>query len=96
MTAGRWTPNIATLRRAERTSVIFEFQREIANGEWKALGLARTAADDFDVGGAVRALRATWNGSLPQGAYRIRSPEGDSRWRYGRVDRSGDFALIDD
>jgi len=35
--------------------VIFEFQREIANGEWKALGLARTAADDFDVGGAVRA-----------------------------------------
>ncbi len=76
--------------------MIFEFQREIANGEWKALGLARTAADDFDVGGAVRALRATWNGSLPQGAYRIRSPEGDSRWRYGRVDRGGDFALIDD
>lgn len=54
MTAGRWTPNIATRRLAERTSVIFEFQREIANGEWKALGLARTAADNFDVGGAVR------------------------------------------
>ncbi len=39
--------------------MIFEFQRKIANGEWKALGLARAAADDFDVGGAVRALRST-------------------------------------
>lgn len=42
--------------------MIFEFQREIANGEWKALGLARTAADDFDVGGAVPALRAGLSG----------------------------------
>jgi hypothetical protein len=94
MTAGRWTPNIATLHRAERARVIFEFQRELANGERKAL--ARIADDDFDVLAAVRALRATWNGSLPQGACRTRSPEGDSRWRYGRVDRGGSFALIDD
>jgi hypothetical protein len=40
MTAGRWTPSIAILRRAERARVIFEFQRELANGERKALGLA--------------------------------------------------------
>jgi hypothetical protein len=32
MTAGRWTPIIAILGRAKRTSVIFEFQRELANG----------------------------------------------------------------
>ena len=76
--------------------MLFEFQREIANGEWKALGLARTADDDFDVDAAVRALQATWNGPLPQGAYRTRSPEGDSRWRYGRVDRGGNFTLVDD
>jgi hypothetical protein len=76
--------------------MIFEFQRELANGEWKALGLARTTAEDFDVDAAVRALQATWNGPLPEGAYRTRSPEGDSRWRYGRVDRRGSFALIDD
>lgn len=69
MTAGRWTPNIATRGRAKRTKVIFEFQHELANGEWKAPGLARTAADDFDVGAAVRALR---------------------------VDRGGNFALIED
>jgi hypothetical protein len=53
--------------------VIFEFQRELANGEWKALGLARTADEDFDVLAAVQALRASW-----------------------RVDRGGNFALIDD
>jgi hypothetical protein len=96
MTAGRWTPSIASPGRARKTRVIFEFQRELANGEWKALGLARTAADDFDIVTAVRALQATWKGSLPEGAYRTRSPEGDSRWRYGRVDRSGNFALMDD
>jgi len=76
--------------------VIFEFQRELENGEWEALGLARTSGDEFDVGAAVRALQATWSSSLPQGAYRTRSPEGESRWRYGRVDRSGNFALLDD
>jgi hypothetical protein len=47
MTAGRWTPNTASLRRAKRTSVTFELQRELANGEWKALGLPPHTAD-FD------------------------------------------------
>ncbi len=70
MTAGRRTPNIVTRRLAEKTGVIFEFQREIANGEWK--------------------------GTRPCPHYRIRSPKGDSRWRYGRADRGGNFALIDD
>jgi hypothetical protein len=60
------------------------------------LGLSRTVADEFDVRGAVGARRASSNAPLPQNAYRTRSPEGDSRWRYGRVDRGGNFALIDD
>jgi hypothetical protein len=76
--------------------MIFEFQRELSNGEWRALGLARSGDDGFDVAAAVRALQATWGGSLPAGTYRLRSPEGDSRWRYGRVDRGGSFALVDE
>jgi hypothetical protein len=76
--------------------VIFEFQRELSNGEWKALGLARTGGGAFDVEAAVTALQATWDGPLPAGAYRVRSPEGASRWRYARVDRAGAFALVDE
>jgi hypothetical protein len=75
--------------------MMFEFQRELSNGEWKALGLSRSASDAFDVAAGVRALEATWNGPLPDGSYRVRSPEGDSRWRYARVDKSGAFRLID-
>jgi hypothetical protein len=76
--------------------VIFEFQRELSNGEWKALGLSRTSADEFDVDQAAEALRATWGGPLPPGAYRVRSPEGASRWRYARVGRGGEFVLVDE
>jgi hypothetical protein len=76
--------------------VIFEFQRELANGEWKALGLARTPGEEFDIAAGVRALKATWRGELPAGSYRVRSPEGESRWRYGQVDRSGSFKLLDE
>ena len=76
--------------------MIFEFQRELKNGEWKALGLSRTGTEDFDVDAAATALQATWAGPLPAGAYRVRSPEGDSRWRYARVGRNGEFVLIDE
>ena len=76
--------------------MVFEFQRELANGEWKSLGLSRSAEDDFDVAAGVRALKATWRGPLPSGSYRVRSPEGDSRWRYAQVDRTGAFQLIDE
>ncbi len=76
--------------------MIFEFQREISNGEWKALGLARTPGEEFDVAAGAQALEATWRGGLPIGSYRVRSPEGDSRWRYGQVDRTGAFRLIDE
>lgn len=76
--------------------MIFEFQRELSNGEWKALGLSRTGAEVFDPDAAAEALKATWNGPLPPGSYRVRSPEGESRWRYARVDRDGEFILIDD
>jgi hypothetical protein len=76
--------------------VIFEFQRELSNGEWKALGLSRSADDEFDIGEAVRALQATWKGPLPSGSYRVRSPEGESRWRYAQVDKAGAFRLIDE
>lgn len=76
--------------------MIFEFQRELANGEWKALGLARTQDDEFDIAGAARALEATWRGRLPTGSYRVRSPERESRWRYGQVDKAGAFRLIDE
>ncbi len=76
--------------------MIFEFQRELASGEWKALGLSRSAGDDFDVAAGVQALEATWRSRLPSGSYRVRSPEGDSRWRYARVDRSGAFRLVDE
>lgn len=75
--------------------MLFEFQRELSNGEWKALGLSRSAGDVFDVAAGVRALEATWKGPLPDGSYRVRSPEGDSRWRYARVDKTGAFQLID-
>jgi hypothetical protein len=76
--------------------VIFEFQRELSNGEWKALGLARTFEEKFDIAAGVEALAATWRNGLPAGSYRVRSPEGDSRWRYGQVDRTGAFRLIDE
>jgi hypothetical protein len=76
--------------------MMFEFQRELSNGEWKALGLSRSADDVFDVAAGVRALEATWNGPLPDGSYRVRAPEGDSRWRYARVDKAGTFRLIDE
>jgi hypothetical protein len=76
--------------------VIFEFQRELANGEWKALGLARTSDEDFDIAAGAQALEATWRGRLPIGSYRVRSPEGDSRWRYGQVDKTGVFRLLDE
>jgi hypothetical protein len=76
--------------------VIFEFQRELANGEWKALGLARTAAEEFDIAAGAQALEATWSGRLPSGSYRVRSPEGESRWRYGQVDKGGGFRLVDE
>jgi hypothetical protein len=76
--------------------VIFEFQRELSNGEWKALGLARTQGEEFDVAAGVRALEATWRGGLPFGSYRVRSPEGEGRWRYGQVDEAGAFRLIDE
>ena len=76
---------------------IFEFQRELSNGEWKALGLARTGDEEtFDLDAAATALQATWNGPLPAGSYRVRSPEGDSRWRYARVGRDGEFVLVDE
>jgi hypothetical protein len=76
--------------------MIFEFQRELGNGEWKALGLSRTATGAFDLDAAADALRATWAGPLPAGSYRVRSPEGGSRWRYARVGRSGEFVLVDE
>lgn len=76
--------------------MIFEFQRELSNGEWKALGLSRTATDAFDLDAAAAALQATWDGPLPAGSYRVRSPEGESRWRYARVGRDGEFVLVDE
>lgn len=76
--------------------MMFEFQRELSNGEWKALGLSRSAGDAFDVAAGVSALEAAWSGPLPDGSYRVRAPEGDSRWRYGRVDKTGTFRLIDE
>lgn len=33
----------------------------------EALGLSRSADDVFDVAADVRALKATWNGPLPDG-----------------------------
>jgi len=75
--------------------MIFEFQRELSNGEWRALGLSRTADDTFDLDAAAAALKATWKGPLPPGSYRVRAPEGDSRWRYARVDRGGEFVIVD-
>ena len=80
----------------ESSQVIFEFQRELSNGEWKALGLSRTGTELFDVDAAALALKATWDGPLPAGAYRVRSPEGDSRWRYARVGHDGEFVLVDE
>jgi hypothetical protein len=76
--------------------VIFEFQRELSNGEWRAMGLSRTGSEAFDLGAAAEALQATWDGPLPPGAYRVRAPEGDSRWRYARVGRKGEFVLVDE
>ncbi len=76
--------------------MMFEFQRELENGEWEALGLSRSAGDDFDVAAGVRALEATWKGPLPEGSYRVRAPQGDSRWRYARVEETGAFDLIDE
>jgi hypothetical protein len=32
--------------------MIFEFQRELASGEWKALGLSRSGGEDFEVDGS--------------------------------------------
>ncbi len=76
--------------------MLFEFQRERSNGEWMALGLSRSAADDFDVAAGAAALAATAHGPLPSGSYRVRSPQGDTRWRYAQVDEAGTFTLIDE
>lgn len=45
--------------------VIFEFQRELSNGEWKALGLSRSLTDEFEVDETVRAL-VTLEGAASQ------------------------------
>jgi hypothetical protein len=76
--------------------MLFEFQRELANGEWEALGLSRSEGESFDIDAAVTALRATVAGPLPSGSYRVRSPEGESRWRYATVGSVGDFRLVDE
>jgi hypothetical protein len=76
--------------------VLFEFQHELATGEWESLGLSRSADDDFDIAAGVAALRATLSGTLPSGSYRVRSPEGESRWRYAAVDPTGEFRLVDE
>jgi hypothetical protein len=76
--------------------MLFEFQHELENGEWEALGLSRSGGDSFDIDAGVSALEATWEGALPSGSYRVRSPEGDSRWRYATVDRVGTFRLVDE
>jgi hypothetical protein len=76
--------------------MLFEFQHELANGEWEALGLSRSGTDAFDIDAGVDALQATRQGPLPSGSYRVRSPEGESRWRYAAVDRAGAFRLVDE
>jgi hypothetical protein len=76
-------------------TVIFEFQRERADGEWEALGIARTAGGEFDLDAAVQALQAVWDGPLPSGSYRVRAVEGDGRWHFGEVGRSGSFKQLD-
>jgi hypothetical protein len=76
--------------------VLFEFQHELATGEWESLGLSRSADDDFDIVAGVDALRATRSGPLASGSYRVRSPEGESRWRYAAVDSVEEFRLVDE
>jgi hypothetical protein len=75
-------------------AVIYEFQRESADGEWEALGLSRGVSEEFDVGDAVAALRATQE--LEPGAYRVRAVEEEQRWHFGEVDDKGEFRLVDE
>ena len=74
--------------------VVFEFQRKLSNGEWRALALARTLGDRIDFDEALEALREAWSAPLPPGSYRARAAEGDGRWLYGAVDRRGRFSLL--
>jgi hypothetical protein len=50
MTAGRWTPNIATRRHAERTSVIFEFALSSRLGIRSSEGDGRWGYGRVDLG----------------------------------------------
>ncbi len=74
--------------------VIYEFQRECEDGEWEALGLARTASEEVDVRAGVSALRVTHE--FEPGTYRVRAVEDESRWHFGEVDAAGAFRLIDE
>jgi hypothetical protein len=74
--------------------VIYEFQKEGADGEWEALGLSRVVSDELDLGEAIAALRATRE--LEQGSYRVRAVEDERRWHFGEVDGAGDFRLLDE
>lgn len=73
---------------------MFEFQREAEDGDWQALGLARTG-DRADYASALRELRATLGQPLPPGIVRFRLIEPGSRWRFAEVDRRGNLELID-
>jgi len=73
--------------------VIYELQRESADGEWEALGLSRGTAAAVDIDEAVAAMRATC--ALPPGTYRVRAVEEEHRWHFGEVDATGAFRLID-
>lgn len=73
--------------------MIFEFQREGSDGDWEALGISRTDADDFDLDQAIAALDATQ--TLTPGTYRVRALEAERRWHFGVVDEQGSFSLID-
>jgi len=74
---------------------MFEFQREEENGDWAALGLARSAGYGADYASALRELRATLGQPLSAGTHRLRPIEPGSRWRFAEVDQLGDFRLID-
>lgn len=74
--------------------LMFEFQREVEDGDWEALGLGRSG-DSSDYASALRELRATLGQPLGPGTYRLRLIEPGSRWRFAEVDQLGDFSLID-
>ena len=75
--------------------LMFEFQREVEDGDWEALGLGRSTGDRSDYASALRELRATLGQPLEAGIYRLRLIEPGSRWRFAEVDELGDLRLID-